>query len=167
LKGKELQTGEIRITIAANLPRRCRDACTSTPISNLTTPQHPMGNTIFSMAFLSDVDWLESVKGLCIWIYVAATAGVLLGVYWENDRFPKETQEYGWDVLVKSLATELFVGFIIFSIDGRIGTVQRNAIIDLQRTIAYRVIDKKAFVAALAGKPKARVEIQYVSKSNT
>jgi hypothetical protein len=80
------------------------------------------------MTFLSDIDWLETVKGLSIWIYIAATAGVLLGVYWEREGFPKETQEYGWNVLVKALAVELLIGMFIFAIDGRISQIQKSQI---------------------------------------
>lgn len=86
----------------------------------------------------SNVDVLGSWKDALILAYVVATAGVLLGVYWERELFPDDVQAYGWDVLVKSLAVELFCGAMIFAIDGRISHIQRDEIIVLQNRLAAR-----------------------------
>ena len=55
----------------------------------------------------SDVEKLDTWKGYLILVYVIATFGVLAGVFLENDKFSKAVQEYGWRVLLKSLAVEL------------------------------------------------------------
>lgn len=94
-----------------------------------------MSNSLFDF---SNVDALGVWKDGFIVAYVTATAGVLLGVYWERDAFPQKVQEYGWDVLVKSLAVELFCGTMIFAIDGRISHVQMDKIIALETKLKPR-----------------------------
>ena len=90
-----------------------------------------------SLFDFSNVYVLDDWKDAFIVAYVAATAGVLLGVYWESEDFPKDVQEYGWSVLVRSLAVELLCGTMVFAIDGRIGHIQRSEI----RTAIDRATD--------------------------
>lgn len=104
------------------------------------------GNKMSSAALLfdfSNVDSLGVWKDGFIVAYVTATAGVLLGVYWERDSFPDDVQEYGWDVLVKSLAIELLCGTMIFAIDGRVSHIQRDEIIALETKLAPRELSEK------------------------
>ena len=49
---------------------------------------------------------LEVEKFVFFVVYVAATIGVIIGVYWEGEGFPKEKQQRGWRVLVASLAVD-------------------------------------------------------------
>jgi len=96
-----------------------------------------------SLFDFSNVDVLGVWKDGFIVAYITATVGVVFGVYWERESFPKEVQEYGWDVLVKSLAVELLCGTLIFSIDGRIARIQRDAITALEMRLAARSLSDK------------------------
>jgi hypothetical protein len=69
---------------------------------------------------------LELAKLVFFVVYVAATIGVLIGVYWEGDQFPKEKQQRGWTLLVRSLAVDTLFTILVFSADGWISTIQRG-----------------------------------------
>jgi hypothetical protein len=98
----------------------------------------------------SNIETLGSWKDGFIVAYVTATVGVLIGVYLERDDFPKDIQEYGWSVLVKSLAVELFCGSMVFAIDGRISHIQRDEIIALEKKLAPRVLTDAQQAALIA-----------------
>ena len=71
-------------------------------------------------------------------MYVTATVGVIVGVYWEGDRFSKEKQQRGWLLLVGSLAVDTLFTILVFGADGWINTIQRGEIIALEARLAPR-----------------------------
>ncbi|MBS0249395.1 MAG: hypothetical protein JSR61_22515, partial [Proteobacteria bacterium] len=81
------------------------------------------------------LDFLEWLKSLCIDVYIIATFGVVIGVYWERDSAPEAVQHEGWTLLVRALAIELLVGALVFAIDGEISHRQQTTIASQQRTI--------------------------------
>jgi hypothetical protein len=83
---------------------------------------------------------LEIAKFTFFVVYVAATIGVIIGVYWEGDQFDKETQQRGWLLLVRSLAIDTLFTVLIFGTDGWIGHIQRNEIVALENRLAARVL---------------------------
>jgi hypothetical protein len=81
---------------------------------------------------------LEIAKFVFFAVYVAATVGVIVGVYLEGDQFDKETQQRGWRLLVGSLAVDTLFTVLVFGMDGWIASIQRAEIIALERQIAPR-----------------------------
>jgi hypothetical protein len=81
---------------------------------------------------------LEIAKFVFFALYVLATIGVLVGVYWEGDQFPKEKQQRGWRLLVRSLALDTLFTIFVFGTDGWIASVQRAEIIGLETRLAAR-----------------------------
>jgi hypothetical protein len=81
---------------------------------------------------------LEIAKALFFVAYVASTIGVIIGVYWEGDQFPKEKQNRGWLLLIRSLAADTLFTVLIFGTDGWIGRIQRSEIIALENKLAAR-----------------------------
>jgi hypothetical protein len=69
---------------------------------------------------------LEIAKFVFFAVYVAATIGVVVGVYWEGEQFPKEKQHQGWKLLVASLAIDTLFTVLIFGTDGWISHIQRG-----------------------------------------
>lgn len=82
------------------------------------------------MTFLT-IDHIEIAKWLAVALYVAATAGVWLGVYWEGEKFDENRKNLGWLLLVWSLGSEVFLGTAIFALDGLIAQIQRYEIASL------------------------------------
>ena len=71
---------------------------------------------------------LEVAKFAFFVVYVAATIGVVIGVYWEGEKFDKETQHRGWLLLVTSPAVDTLFTILIIGTDGWIGQIQRSQI---------------------------------------
>lgn len=80
-----------------------------------------------------DVDSLESLKVLLFQLEAASVIGVIVGVWYERDHFPKIVQDAGWTILVVSLAVELLFLASLFGIEGRISRIQRSEIIALKK----------------------------------
>jgi hypothetical protein len=89
---------------------------------------------------------LEVAKVVFFAVYVAATIGVIVGVYWEGDRFPKEKQQRGWSLLIRSLAADTLFTILIFGTDGWIGQIQRVEIISLEE----RLLPRDLTIAAIS-----------------
>jgi hypothetical protein len=81
---------------------------------------------------------LEIAKNVFFVVYVAATIGVIVGVYWEGEQFPKEKQQRGWTLLVRSLAIDTLFTILVFGADGWISAIQRSEIITLESRLAAR-----------------------------
>lgn len=81
---------------------------------------------------------LEIAKFVFFAVYVAATIGVIVGVYLEGDQFDKETQQRGWRLLVGALAVDTLFTVLVFGTDGWISHIQRNEIIALENRLAAR-----------------------------
>jgi hypothetical protein len=86
------------------------------------------------------VEHIETAKWVFVALYVAATVGVLIGVYWEGEKFDNARQQIGWRVLLWSLAAEIFLGAMIFAFDGWISRVQRTEIVTLETRLAARTL---------------------------
>jgi hypothetical protein len=75
-------------------------------------------------------DWLlmnlESAKWIFAGLYVLSTIGVIIGVYWDDDRKPKEVKYLGQTVLVWALIFDTFFTILIFATDGWISAVQKR-----------------------------------------
>jgi hypothetical protein len=84
--------------------------------------------TIFSSV---RIDHLEIAKWSFVALYVVSTAGVVIGVFWENPKFPESKQHRGWRLLIASLGAEMLLGSLIFATDGWISSKQRSQIIAL------------------------------------
>ncbi len=97
---------------------------------------------------------LEIAKFAFFAVYVAATIGVIVGVYLEGDQFDKETQQRGWRILVRSLAVDTLFTILIFGTDGWISSIQRGEIIALEDRLAARTLSDTQ-VSAIAEKLKA------------
>src|SRR6266480_2950888 len=89
---------------------------------------------------------LEIAKLVFFAIYIAATVGVIIGVYWEGERFPKEKQQRGWTLLVGSLAVDTLFTILVFGADGWISTIQRTEIISLESRLAARSLSDEQAV---------------------
>jgi hypothetical protein len=78
------------------------------------------------LAYLDSVsnDQLSLVKLISFALYTAATVGVVVGVYLESEKFSAATKERGWKLLVISLAQEIFLAIIIFSLDWEVSRRQ-------------------------------------------
>jgi hypothetical protein len=87
---------------------------------------------------------LEIAKLAFFVAYVVATIGVIIGVYWEEERFPKEKQQRGWRLLIGSLALDTLFTIFIFGTDGWIGSIQRAQIILLEARLAPRTLTPAA-----------------------
>src|ERR1700692_151095 len=61
------------------------------------------------------VSALEVAKWVCVILFVASTVGVIVGVYWEGEKFGKEKQHRGWLLLLACLAAETFFSVLIFA----------------------------------------------------
>lgn len=94
---------------------------------------------------------MEISKLLFFIVYVAATVGVIVGVYWEGDQFPKEKQQRGWTLLVISLAFDTLFTILVFGSDGWISAIQRSEIIALESRLAARTLSD-AQVAGMRSK---------------
>jgi hypothetical protein len=94
---------------------------------------------------------LEVAKFLFSTVYVVATIGVIVGVYWEREEFPKEKRDRGWRLLVRSLAVDTLFTVLILGTDGWIGSIQRVEIISLETRLAQRAIstEEEKIVEAL------------------
>ena len=74
---------------------------------------------------------------------VLSNIAVWYGVYLEHDRFPKETQDKGWRILLVGLAVEAVLAFILLATDTTIGLRQRREIFTLEAQLAPRFITKE------------------------
>lgn len=83
---------------------------------------------------------LEIAKWVFVVVYVCATIGVIIGVYWEGDQFPKEKQQRGWRLLVGSLAIDTLFTIMIFGTDGWVSAIQRDEIVALEMRLAARTL---------------------------
>lgn len=107
---------------------------------------------------------LEIAKIVFFAVYVAATIGVLVGVYWEGDQFPKEKQQRGWLLLVRSLAVDTLFTILVFGVDGWISAIQREEIIALEIRLAPRSLsDGQLSEIAKALAPFAGQEFDIVT----
>lgn len=88
-----------------------------------------------------DIGSWESLKLFAFWCEVASVVGVILGVWYERDNFPKVVQDTGWVILVISLAFELFFIMSLSGIEGTISRLQQSKIIALETKIAPRNLD--------------------------
>src|SRR5271169_4433053 len=108
-------------------------------LSALLEPGHPLhpgsrqprravttGKSITTMLSTSLIVPLEIAKLAFFVVYVAATVGVIVGVYWEGDQFPKEKQQQGWLLLVGALAVDTLFTILVFGTDGWISAIQRD-----------------------------------------
>jgi hypothetical protein len=104
-----------------------------------------------------DIDTLEGAKNALIWLYVLSTIGVIIGVYFEGERFSEHTKLLGWRLLLWSLAAETLFGVLIFAADGRISRIQRDEIIALETRITPRVLTSEQYnvIQTLRGKVTA------------
>jgi hypothetical protein len=84
--------------------------------------------------------WLEAAKLVFSISYVVATVGVIVGVVWEGEQFPKEKQQRGWRLLVTSLGFDTLFTILVLSTDGWISAIQRDEISALEARLAARVI---------------------------
>jgi hypothetical protein len=83
---------------------------------------------------------LEYAKWFFFLLYVASTIAVTVGVYWENERFPKAKQELGWRLLILALAFDTFFTILIFGTDAWINQIQQREIIALETRLAARTL---------------------------
>jgi uncharacterized membrane protein YkvI len=63
------------------------------------------------------VDQIELVKLVLFVLYIAATIGVIAGVYLESDKFSSSIKDRGWKLLIISLVFESLFTVLIFSAD--------------------------------------------------
>ena len=61
-------------------------------------------------------------------LLVPANFAVWYGVWLERDSAPPEVQQRGWRILVRGLAAETAIGFLVFALDTSIGIRQANEI---------------------------------------
>jgi len=101
------------------------------------------------MSSPSLIEALDFAKFVFFVSYIAATIGVIIGVYWEGDQFDKAMQQRGWTLLVTSLALDTFFTILIFGTDGWIGHIQRNEIIALENRLAARSLSAAQSVALI------------------
>jgi hypothetical protein len=71
---------------------------------------------------------LEYGRWFCAVGLLAANVAVWRGVYLENEKFPEETKDAGWKLLLIGLAAEAAIGFALFSIDTAISIRQQLVI---------------------------------------
>jgi hypothetical protein len=76
-------------------------------------------------------DQLEALRVGTIALYILASVAVILGVYWENEDFKKETRKKGWILLLLALGVETLLAIVIFVGDAEIIGHQRAEIIRL------------------------------------
>jgi hypothetical protein len=93
---------------------------------------------------------LEMAKWFFVAAYVFSTIGVTIGVYWENEQFPKEKQHRGWILLICALAADTFFTIMVFGIEGWIGHIQRGEIIALETRLAARSLSDEQFTDIVA-----------------
>jgi hypothetical protein len=67
---------------------------------------------------------------------VAANVAVWYGVWLERDSAPIEVQHKGWRILVRGLAAETAIGFLVFALDTSISARQQNEIAAAQQRAA-------------------------------
>jgi hypothetical protein len=94
------------------------------------------------LAYLDRVslDQLEDARIVLFVLYAVATIGVVLGVYLEKETFVSRTKHFGWQLLIVSLASELFFAVTIFSIDSEISNRLRAALLEVRQQAAIRDI---------------------------
>jgi hypothetical protein len=105
---------------------------------------------------------LEIAKFAFFIVYIAATIGVVVGVYLEGDQFDKKTQQRGWRILLRSLAIDTLFTILIFGTDGWIGSIQRSEIIGLQKRLAARSLtdeQKMSIASRLKQFPPQTIQI--------
>ena len=82
-------------------------------------------------------DHLKSIRVLLEILVLVSNLAVWYGVYLERDKFPKETQDRGWLLLVRGLAAELAFGAFLFVADTTLSDRQANTL-EGQRTETAR-----------------------------
>jgi len=63
------------------------------------------------------IDTIESWRWPLGILLVASNIAVWLGVFWENERFSEETKKAGWAMVLRGLALETTVAFLLFAMD--------------------------------------------------
>lgn len=76
-----------------------------------------IGNPISSIILNVSTDALGTARFILFLLFSAATAGVIFGVWLENESFKDSTKDAGWKILIVSLAFELIFSTVVFSID--------------------------------------------------
>jgi len=96
------------------------------------------------------LDPVESWRWPLALILLAANVAVWLGVYWEGEQFSEETKETGWRLLLRGLAIETAVAFLLFTIDTSVQTRSDATITDLTGRAAQLSKDAEAEKAKVA-----------------
>jgi len=94
-------------------------------------------------------DQLEGVKLALFLLYIVATIGVIVGVYFESERFSPATKDNGWKLLIISLALETLFTVAIFSLDSGISRRQKAEIATLEELVAGRQLSPASADAAV------------------
>lgn len=81
---------------------------------------------------------LEITRVVLALLLVVANVFVWRGVVLEGDSYPSETKERGWRMLVRALAAEAALAFILFCIDTTLNLIQRREILALEAEIEPR-----------------------------
>jgi hypothetical protein len=82
---------------------------------------------------VSVASMVEKLRLSLALLLLTANIGVILGVYWEGERFPKHVQDFAWKLLLFCLAVEAADGFELFSLDTAITNEQSLQIAQLKR----------------------------------
>jgi hypothetical protein len=83
-------------------------------------------------------DQLESVRIVLGIGLVLSNIAVWYGVWLERDSAPQEIKDRGWRLLVRSLAAEAALAFLLLAADTTLGVRQRAEILTLETKIAPR-----------------------------
>jgi len=68
------------------------------------------------------IDQLEAARALLNVLLAVGTFAVLIGVYFEQDGNPEDVKKWGWSLVAKGVALELFCGILLWQIDSSITT---------------------------------------------
>jgi hypothetical protein len=96
-----------------------------------------------------DIETIEVIKTAIIWLYIASTIAVVVGVYLEGERFPERTKIRGWQILLAALTAETLLGGLMFAADARIDQIQKHEIIELETKLEPRSLSE-AEISAIA-----------------
>lgn len=109
------------------------------------------------------MDTLEHVRlGLALSL-VVSNVFVWRGVYLENEKFPQETKDHGWKMLVLALAAEAALAFLLVCVDTTVGIGQKREIATarleterIKERLAWREVSpsqSKLIISALSAAP--------------
>jgi hypothetical protein len=112
---------------------------------------------LISLSFSDSV--LEALRVYILWVYVAATIGVIFGVGLENEVFSKRAQHAGWLLLLFALGLETYLTIELFTVDSEIIHRQQRTI---EQLLAHRKLSpaQKERIARVA---KASPLIKFVT----